>query len=95
MALWDTADPAPTGREELHHLPAHDAVDLRACGSGPEHSDRRQRAVFAGQSAFYAVGAYTSAILMEHVGMNYALTLPIAGIICFALDSCSACRRCV
>ena len=37
-----------------------------------------------GQSAFYAVGAYTSAILMEHVGMNYALTLPIAGVICFA-----------
>ncbi|MBR1252312.1 branched-chain amino acid ABC transporter permease [Bradyrhizobium sp. AUGA SZCCT0240] len=37
-----------------------------------------------GQSAFYAVGAYTSAILMEHIGMNYALTLPIAGIICFA-----------
>src|SRR6202140_1962238 len=38
-----------------------------------------------GQSAFYAVGAYTSAILMEHVGMNYALTLPIAGIVCFGL----------
>ena len=37
-----------------------------------------------GQSAFYAVGAYTSAILMEHSGMNYALTLPIAGLICFA-----------
>ena len=36
-----------------------------------------------GQSAFYAVGAYTSAILMEHMGMNYALTLPIAGIVCF------------
>src|SRR6202158_4531699 len=36
-----------------------------------------------GQSAFYAVGAYTSAILMEHGGVNYALTLPIAGIICF------------
>ena len=36
-----------------------------------------------GQSAFYAVGAYTSAILMEHGGMNYALTLPIAGVICF------------
>ena len=33
-----------------------------------------------GQSAFYAVGAYTSAILMEHAGMNYALTLPIAQI---------------
>ncbi|UPJ49051.1 branched-chain amino acid ABC transporter permease [Bradyrhizobium sp. 200] len=38
-----------------------------------------------GQSAFYALGAYTSAILMEHVGMNYVLTLPIAGLICFAL----------
>jgi branched-chain amino acid transport system permease protein len=36
-----------------------------------------------GQSAFYAVGAYTSAILMEHAGINYALTLPIAGIVCF------------
>jgi branched-chain amino acid transport system permease protein len=36
-----------------------------------------------GQSAFYAVGAYTSAILMEHVGMNYALTLPVAGLVCF------------
>ncbi len=36
-----------------------------------------------GQSAFYAVGAYTSAILMEHADINYALTLPVAGIICF------------
>ena len=36
-----------------------------------------------GQSAFYAVGAYTSAILMEYAGWNYAVTLPIAGVICF------------
>src|SRR6185369_12621420 len=36
-----------------------------------------------GQSAFYAVGAYTSAILMEHFNVNYALTLPIAGVVCF------------
>ena len=36
-----------------------------------------------GQSAFYALGAYTSAILIEHADMNYALTLPIAGLICF------------
>jgi branched-chain amino acid transport system permease protein len=43
-----------------------------------------------GQSAFYAVGAYTSAILMEHANMNYALTLPIAGVICFGFGS----RRC-
>jgi branched-chain amino acid transport system permease protein len=37
-----------------------------------------------GQSAFYAVGAYTTAVLMEHFNVNYALTLPIAGVICFA-----------
>src|ERR1700757_196907 len=38
-----------------------------------------------GQSAFYAVGAYTSAILMEHFDVNYALPLPIAGLLCFAV----------
>src|SRR5689334_11163620 len=37
-----------------------------------------------GQSAFYAVGAYTSAVLMEHYNINYALTLPVAGVVCFA-----------
>jgi branched-chain amino acid transport system permease protein len=36
-----------------------------------------------GQSAFYALGAYTSAILIEHGDINYALTLPVAGLICF------------
>ena len=36
-----------------------------------------------GHGAFYAIGAYTTAILMEHADINYALTLPIAGIICF------------
>jgi branched-chain amino acid transport system permease protein len=37
-----------------------------------------------GQSAFYALGAYTTAILMEHANVNYALTLPIAGLVSFA-----------
>ncbi len=36
-----------------------------------------------GQSAFYAVGAYTAAVMMEILGVNYALTLPVAGLICF------------
>ncbi len=36
-----------------------------------------------GQSAFYAIGAYTSAVLMEQYNVNYALTLPIAGVLCF------------
>lgn len=36
-----------------------------------------------GQSAFYAIGAYTSAVLMEQYNVNYALTLPVAGVICF------------
>jgi branched-chain amino acid transport system permease protein len=37
-----------------------------------------------GQSAFFAVGAYTTAVLMEHGNVNYALTLPIAGLVSFA-----------
>lgn len=36
-----------------------------------------------GQSAFYAVGAYTAGIMIEHMGVNYVLTLPAAGIVCF------------
>ncbi|WP_022722747.1 branched-chain amino acid ABC transporter permease, partial [Rhodopseudomonas sp. B29] len=36
-----------------------------------------------GQSAFYAVGAYTAAILMENFNVNYALTLPVCGALCF------------
>src|ERR1700760_5118562 len=50
------------------------ALNLLAGGSGQ---------FSLGQSAFYAVGAYTSAILMEHLNINYALTLPIAGVVCF------------
>jgi branched-chain amino acid transport system permease protein len=38
-----------------------------------------------GQSAFYAVGAYTSAVLMEQYNVNYALTIPISGLVCFAV----------
>ena len=37
-----------------------------------------------GHSAFYAIGAYTCAILVEQVGVNYLLTIPIAGIVAFA-----------
>jgi branched-chain amino acid transport system permease protein len=36
-----------------------------------------------GQSAFYALGAYTAAILMEHANVNYVLTLPATAVICF------------
>jgi branched-chain amino acid transport system permease protein len=36
-----------------------------------------------GHSAFFAIGAYTAAILMEMGGVPYALTLPAAGAICF------------
>ena len=36
-----------------------------------------------GQSAFYAVGAYTSAVLMEYFNVNYALTIPISAVVCF------------
>ena len=36
-----------------------------------------------GHSAFYAIGAYTAAILMDKLDVPYAMTLPIAGVICF------------
>jgi branched-chain amino acid transport system permease protein len=36
-----------------------------------------------GHGAFYAIGAYTAAILMEHGGVSYVWTLPAAGLICF------------
>jgi branched-chain amino acid transport system permease protein len=38
-----------------------------------------------GHGAFYAIGAYTAAVLMERVGMPYWATLPIAGVVCFVL----------
>jgi len=37
-----------------------------------------------GQSAFYAVGAYVSAVLMEQYNVNYVLTIPISAVVCFA-----------
>lgn len=38
-----------------------------------------------GHGAFYAVGAYAAAMLMEKAGMPYWATLPIAGAVCFVL----------
>ena len=37
-----------------------------------------------GHSAFFAIGAYTAAILMDQFSVPYYLTLPIAGVIAFA-----------
>jgi branched-chain amino acid transport system permease protein len=36
-----------------------------------------------GHGAFYAVGAYTAAVLMDHLNMPYWLTLPCAAAVCF------------
>lgn len=36
-----------------------------------------------GHGAFYALGAYTAAILIEQAGVHYMLTLPVAGLLCF------------
>src|SRR5215467_12821811 len=35
-----------------------------------------------GHSAFYAIGAYTAAIMMEHGDIAYYWTLPAAGVVC-------------
>src|SRR6188508_2417537 len=36
-----------------------------------------------GHGAFYAVGAYTAAVLMDHGGVSYVWTIPAAGLVCF------------
>ena len=36
-----------------------------------------------GHSAFFALGAYTAAIMMDHWGISYIWTLPVAGIVSF------------
>jgi branched-chain amino acid transport system permease protein len=36
-----------------------------------------------GHGAFYAIGAYVAAILMEHFAWPYWATLPVAGAVCF------------
>jgi branched-chain amino acid transport system permease protein len=38
-----------------------------------------------GHGAFYAIGAYAAAILMDRAGMPYWATLPIAFVFCFVL----------
>jgi branched-chain amino acid transport system permease protein len=35
-----------------------------------------------GHGAFYALGSYTTAIMMDRWDVNYALTIPVAGVIC-------------
>ncbi len=36
-----------------------------------------------GHGAFYAIGAYAAAILMDRWGVDYYLAVPLAGIVCF------------
>ena len=36
-----------------------------------------------GHGAFYAIGAYAAAILMDHYSWPYWATLPVAGLVCF------------
>jgi len=38
-----------------------------------------------GHSAFYGIGAYTAAILMDRADLAYFWTLPVAGAVCFAV----------
>ena len=38
-----------------------------------------------GHGAFYAIGAYAAAILMDKFGAPYWLTVPVAGLVCLAV----------
>ena len=37
-----------------------------------------------GHGAFFALGAYTCAILLDRTGVHYLLTIPAAALVCFA-----------
>ena len=39
-----------------------------------------------GHGAFYAIGAYTSAIMIDRWGIGYGWTIPTAGILCLVVD---------
>ncbi|MBN8957265.1 MAG: branched-chain amino acid ABC transporter permease [Rhizobiales bacterium] len=36
-----------------------------------------------GHSAFFGIGAYTAAVLMDQFGVSFYWTLPVAGVVCF------------
>jgi branched-chain amino acid transport system permease protein len=38
-----------------------------------------------GHGAFFAIGAYTAAILMEQTGVSYSLAVPCAGLVCLCI----------
>jgi branched-chain amino acid transport system permease protein len=38
-----------------------------------------------GHGAFYAIGAYVAAILMDKFGVPYYLTVPVAGVVCLGV----------
>ncbi|HEY2188369.1 MAG TPA: branched-chain amino acid ABC transporter permease [Caldimonas sp.] len=38
-----------------------------------------------GHGAFYAIGAYTAAVLMDKLGAPYWSTIPVAGAVCFVV----------
>src|SRR5260370_25039386 len=38
-----------------------------------------------GHGAFYAIGGYTTAILIERWGIAYRWTLPVSGVLCFVV----------
>jgi branched-chain amino acid transport system permease protein len=38
-----------------------------------------------GHSAFYAIGAYTAAVLMDQADVAYYWTLPVAGLVCLVI----------
>ena len=38
-----------------------------------------------GHGAFYALGAYTTAVLIDHFGVAYGWTIPVAGLLCLVV----------
>ena len=59
----------------------HPDSDLCDAGLGPEHRGGPRRLLDLGYVAFYAVGAYSYALLSSYFGLSFWILLPLAGIL--------------
>jgi Branched-chain amino acid transport system / permease component len=66
----------------LSRIRIQPGVDLRHRHVGAQYPDRLQWPDFVGQGAFYGIGAYTTAILLDKTAIAYWAAVPIADAIC-------------
>ena len=73
-------DHADVGRP-LHDRPRHSGPHLRDARLGSQHRGRLAGLLDLGYVAFYAVGAYSYALLAHYFDLSFWVCLPLAGIL--------------